>query len=111
MGLLLIYCSHLSRGGRLQVRRYVVHHAGSREFGEEHNTLEGAHIACGLRGAPRPTGASTAPPPRAGPPPDARPTPQHAQGCATRAFPNFKRRVFEDAKIETRLHCVAFRTC
>ncbi|KPJ14624.1 hypothetical protein RR48_04484 [Papilio machaon] len=59
---------HLSRGGRLQVRRYVVHHAGSREFGEEHNTLEGAHIACGLRGAPRPTVASSAPSPRAPPP-------------------------------------------
>ncbi|CAH2255583.1 jg19320 [Pararge aegeria aegeria] len=35
--------SHLSRGGRLQVRRYVVHHAGSRKVGEEHNTLESAH--------------------------------------------------------------------
>ncbi|KPI95232.1 hypothetical protein RR46_12236 [Papilio xuthus] len=96
MGLLLIYCSHLSRGGRLQVRRYVVHHAGSREFGEEHNTLEGAHIACGLRGAPRPTVASSAPSPRAPPPrrvalftPRAPRATPHAQGCAKRAFPTF----------------------
>lgn len=62
-GLLLIYCSHLSRGGRLEVCRYVVHHAGAREVWEEHNTLESAHFASGLRGAPRPTDGSRPPAP------------------------------------------------
>lgn len=62
-GLLLIYCSHLSRGGRLEVSRYVVHHAGAREVWEEHNMLASAHFASGLRGAPRPTDARRPAPP------------------------------------------------
>ncbi|CAH2099027.1 unnamed protein product [Euphydryas editha] len=80
---LLIYCSHLSRGGRLQVRRYVVHHAGSREVGEEHNTLYGAHrVRAARRAASDWRGSALAPPPHPRQP-TPRPPLRRRQGCAS----------------------------